>query len=83
MESSLRFAVFCICTAPGLRFKLRTVRHRSVTHLNSNRMLSSTAFPATRMAVQALSNIVTTNEDLTSRLWNTYLTLPEEQAILM
>jgi ataxin-10 len=53
------------------------------THINSNLMLSSTAFPATRMAVQALSNIVTTNEDLTSRLWNTYLTLPEEQAILM
>lgn len=35
------------------------------------------------MAVQALSNIVTTNEDLTSRLWNTYLTLPEEQVILI
>lgn len=45
--------------------------------------LSSTAFPATRMAVQALSNIVTNNEDLTSRLWSTYLTLPEERAILM
>lgn len=35
------------------------------------------------MAVQALSNIVTTNEDLTSRLWSTYLTLPEERAILI
>ncbi|KAG1831254.1 spinocerebellar ataxia type 10 protein domain-containing protein [Suillus variegatus] len=41
------------------------------------------SFPATRMAVQALSNIVTNNEDLTSRLWSTYLTLPEERAILI
>lgn len=41
------------------------------------------SFPATRMAVQALSNIVTTNENLTSCLWNTYLTLPEEQVILI
>ncbi|KAG2122107.1 spinocerebellar ataxia type 10 protein domain-containing protein [Suillus clintonianus] len=41
------------------------------------------SFPATRMAVQALSNIVTTNEDLTSRLWNTYLSLPEEHVVLI
>jgi len=35
------------------------------------------------MAVQALSNIVTTNEELISRLWNSYLALPQEQVILM
>lgn len=58
---------------------------RRVLHLYSSwsafQVMES--FPATRMAVQALSNIVTTNEDLTSRLWNTYLTLPEEQVILI
>ncbi|KAG1750046.1 spinocerebellar ataxia type 10 protein domain-containing protein [Suillus occidentalis] len=58
---------------------------RRVLHLYSSwsAFQVTDSFPATRMAVQALSNIVTTSEDLTSRLWNTYLTLPEEQAILI
>lgn len=58
---------------------------RRVLHLYSSwsAFQVTDSFPATRMAVQALSNIVTTNEDLTSRLWNAYLTLPEEQVILI
>lgn len=58
---------------------------RRVLHLYSSwsAFQVTDSFPATRMAVQALSNIVTTNENLTSRLWNIYLTLPEEQAILI
>ncbi|KAG1741090.1 spinocerebellar ataxia type 10 protein domain-containing protein [Suillus lakei] len=58
---------------------------RRILHLYSSWSAFQVAdsFPATRMAVQALSNIVTTNEDLTSRLWNTYLALPEEQVVLI
>jgi len=55
----------------------------SATRVDSDQVLAPTAFPSTRMTVQALSNIVTTNEDLTSRLWKTYLALPEEQVVLM
>jgi hypothetical protein len=36
-----------------------------------------------RTLAQALSNIVTTNELLTSKLWNIYMNLPEDQVILM
>ena len=36
-----------------------------------------------RMAVQTLSNMVTANESLMTRLWDTYMNLPEEQAIFM
>ncbi|KAG0709195.1 spinocerebellar ataxia type 10 protein domain-containing protein [Suillus ampliporus] len=58
---------------------------RRILHLYSSwsAFQVTDSFPATRMAVQALSNIVTTNEDLTSRLWKTYLTLPEEQVVLI
>ncbi|KAF7794316.1 hypothetical protein EIP86_005450 [Pleurotus ostreatoroseus] len=45
--------------------------------------LCRAAFPATRMLVQTLSNLVTANEDLMNRLWNSYLALPEEQLILL
>ncbi|KAG1746702.1 spinocerebellar ataxia type 10 protein domain-containing protein [Suillus paluster] len=58
---------------------------RRILHLYSSwsAIQITDSFPATRMAVQALSNIVTTNEDLTSRLWKTYLSLPEEQVVLI
>lgn len=35
-----------------------------------------------RMLAQALSNMVTTNEPLMSKLWETYMNLPEDQVIL-
>ena len=41
------------------------------------------AFSATRMLAQTLSNLVTANEDLLNRLWDSYLSLPEEQLVLM
>ncbi|KAH7929116.1 hypothetical protein BV22DRAFT_1003495 [Leucogyrophana mollusca] len=41
------------------------------------------SFVVTRMAVQTLSNIVTSNEELMSRFWKTYMSLPEEQVILI
>lgn len=40
------------------------------------------AFPAVRMMVQALSNMITENDAVTSRLWDIYMALPEEQLIL-
>ncbi|KAH7907262.1 spinocerebellar ataxia type 10 protein domain-containing protein [Hygrophoropsis aurantiaca] len=43
----------------------------------------SNSFAITRMTVQTLSNIVTKNEDLMTRLWDTYMNLSEEQAILI
>ncbi|EGN96577.1 hypothetical protein SERLA73DRAFT_124416 [Serpula lacrymans var. lacrymans S7.3] len=39
-------------------------------------------FPVTRILVQALSNIVTGNEELITTFWNCYTNLPEEQGIL-
>jgi hypothetical protein len=41
------------------------------------------AIAIARTLAQALSNIVTTNESLTSNLWNIYMNLPEDQVILM
>ncbi|PCH37555.1 hypothetical protein WOLCODRAFT_146708 [Wolfiporia cocos MD-104 SS10] len=43
----------------------------------------NTYYPATRLLVQALSNIITANAALSQRLWKTYLTLPEEQLVLL
>jgi ataxin-10 len=37
----------------------------------------------TRLLVQALSNIVTSNEGLISKLWDTYMPLPDEDLILV
>lgn len=47
-----------------------------------NLMCYILALPVTRMLVQTLSNIITSNETLIQRVWNLYLTLPEEQLIL-
>ncbi|EJD48043.1 hypothetical protein AURDEDRAFT_163014 [Auricularia subglabra TFB-10046 SS5] len=41
------------------------------------------ALPLTRMLVQALSNIITSNEPLLARFWNTNLIIPEERNILI
>lgn len=41
------------------------------------------AIAIARTLAQALSNIVTSNESLTSSLWNIYMNLPEDQVILM
>ncbi|KIL00750.1 hypothetical protein PAXRUDRAFT_795060 [Paxillus rubicundulus Ve08.2h10] len=40
-------------------------------------------YAVTRMSVQTLSNMVTSNEALMSRLWDTYMNLPEEQVVLV
>ncbi|KAI0725847.1 spinocerebellar ataxia type 10 protein domain-containing protein [Fomitopsis betulina] len=40
-------------------------------------------YPITRMLVQTLSNLATGNEPIISKLWKTYLALPEEQLILL
>ncbi|EPT01859.1 hypothetical protein FOMPIDRAFT_54085 [Fomitopsis schrenkii] len=40
-------------------------------------------YPVTRMLVQTLSNLATGNDTIISRLWRTYLALPEEQLILL
>jgi ataxin-10 len=37
----------------------------------------------TRLITQTLSNIVTHNDTLMTKLWSTYMALPEEQAVLM
>ncbi|KIJ20811.1 hypothetical protein PAXINDRAFT_160284 [Paxillus involutus ATCC 200175] len=41
------------------------------------------SYAVTRMSVQTLSNMVTSNEALMSRLWDTYMNLPEEQVVLV
>ncbi len=41
------------------------------------------ALPVTRMLVQVLSNLVTSNAPLAQTLWTTYLNLPMENLILM
>ncbi|EIM80460.1 uncharacterized protein STEHIDRAFT_125988 [Stereum hirsutum FP-91666 SS1] len=37
----------------------------------------------TRILVQAISNIVTDNDNLRTKLWSSYLSVPEEQSILI
>ena len=41
------------------------------------------AIPVARLLAQTLSNIVTANDVLMSKLWETYMKLPEDQVILM
>lgn len=41
------------------------------------------AIATARLLTQALSNIVTSNQNLVAALWETYLSLPEDQVILM
>ncbi|KIJ62027.1 hypothetical protein HYDPIDRAFT_30846 [Hydnomerulius pinastri MD-312] len=41
------------------------------------------SYTVTRMAVQTLSNMVTSNESLMSRLWETYMGLSEEQVVII
>ncbi|KAI0060979.1 hypothetical protein BV25DRAFT_1806517 [Artomyces pyxidatus] len=41
------------------------------------------SFSVTRMLTQALSNIVTANEDLQAQLWEQYMRVPEEKSILI
>ncbi|KAF4593301.1 hypothetical protein EYR38_009015 [Pleurotus pulmonarius] len=41
------------------------------------------SFPVTRMLTQTLSNIVTANNELMTKLWNIYLNLPEDQVVLI
>ncbi|THH13448.1 hypothetical protein EW146_g6774 [Bondarzewia mesenterica] len=42
-----------------------------------------TSFPINRILIQAISNIVTSNDDLQSQLWQAYMALPEERSILI
>lgn len=42
-----------------------------------------TAYPVTRILTQTLSNMVTSNDGLMTRLWETHLNLPEEQVVFM
>lgn len=41
------------------------------------------AIPVARTLAQALSNMVTINEPLLGKLWDTYMSLPEDQVVLM
>lgn len=41
------------------------------------------AIATARLLTQALSNTVTSNQNLVAALWETYLSLPEDQVILM
>lgn len=40
------------------------------------------AYPVTRLLTQTLSNIVTTNDASSQKLWTSYLSLPEEKLII-
>ncbi|KAI9461490.1 spinocerebellar ataxia type 10 protein domain-containing protein [Boletus coccyginus] len=41
------------------------------------------SYPVTRILIQTLSNMVTSNDGLMTRLWETYLNLPEEQVVFI
>lgn len=43
----------------------------------------SVAILVARVLAQALSNLVTGNDILVSKLWTTYMNLPEDQVVLM
>lgn len=46
-------------------------------------MTSSTAVLVARVLTQTLSNMVTGNDNLISRIWEIYMNLPEDQVILL
>ena len=46
-------------------------------------LTQSLALPVTWMLTQTLSNLVTSNEALMTNLWKLYLSMPEDQMILM
>ncbi|KAF8075063.1 spinocerebellar ataxia type 10 protein domain-containing protein [Lyophyllum atratum] len=52
-------------------------------HTSWSAMEDSEAVSVARILAQALSNIVTTNEVLMSKLWDTYMSLPEDQVVLI
>lgn len=58
---------------------------RQILHIYSSWTASQNpgSLPVVRMVVQTLSNMVTTNEGLMSRLWQTHMDLPEEQAVFV
>lgn len=58
---------------------------RQILHIYSSWTASQNpgSPPVVRMVVQTLSNMVTTNEGLMSRLWQTHMDLPEEQAVFV
>ncbi|KAI0741534.1 spinocerebellar ataxia type 10 protein domain-containing protein [Daedaleopsis nitida] len=43
---------------------------------------SSYPYPATRMLTQALSNLITDNDQLAQTMWSTYMQMPDERNIL-
>ncbi|KAH0836602.1 hypothetical protein J3R83DRAFT_8302 [Lanmaoa asiatica] len=61
---------------PSLRRILHTYSSWSATQ-------DPQSYAATRMLVQTLSNMVTSNDSLMTRLWETYLNLPEEQVVFI
>ncbi|KAF9462934.1 spinocerebellar ataxia type 10 protein domain-containing protein [Collybia nuda] len=52
-------------------------------HTSWSAMEDSESIPVARTLAQALSNIVTTNELLLGKLWGTYMSLPEDQFVLI
>ena len=78
---------------------IRTVAHTYTSHilvLNEDgkttffaesvliRILSGVQdFVTTRILIQSISNIITSNEALLQQLWDTYMGLSEEKSILM
>jgi len=52
-------------------------------HTSWSAMEDAESVSVARILAQALSNIVTTNEVLMSKLWDTYMNLPEDQVVLM
>ncbi|GLB41722.1 putative spinocerebellar ataxia type 10 protein domain containing protein [Lyophyllum shimeji] len=52
-------------------------------HTSWSAMEDTESVGVARILAQAVSNIVTTNEVLMSKLWDTYMNLPEDQVVLM
>ncbi|GJJ11219.1 hypothetical protein Clacol_005451 [Clathrus columnatus] len=59
---------------------IRSVIFRLTSFVEINKKESH---PITRMIIQTLSNVVTGNMELCRRLWSTYITISEEQEILV
>ena len=82
VKMSQKFDAYFITTPRGLPPRTWSVSDSFLASLSMSDAYS-TAFKVTRALVQTLSNIVTTNDALTSKLWETHMNLPEEQVILV
>ncbi len=82
LESGIRKVVYHYTSFSAIQDPTCQSKHPQSDHHPSESYVL-TAYPLTRMLAQALSNIITNNDPCADKLWSTYLSLPEEQNILL